>query len=333
MKHPNQDLSKRVAVAGCKHTTMDLIQGLERLGYRIDHCLTIAPEKAAEQQVAGYMDLRPFLESREIPYTLAEKYSLKGDSDRERILALDIDLLLVMGWQRLIPDWWLDELSVGAFGMHGSSKPLPHGRGRSPMNWSLIQGKECFFTHLFQYLPGVDDGPVVGVQVFDITPFDTCLTMHHKNMVSMVKLCAQYLPALMDGSAVLTPQSGEAASYYPKRSAEDGLIFWSDPTEALYNQIRAVTRPFPGAFAYLDDSADRKIYVWRAQPFDTQLTYPQAHPGEIVEVFFDGSWVVRTGDSSLLVLESEGHAFSVADIGRRLGHLGQPRKIWEGLPS
>src|SRR3989338_7611323 len=109
MKHPTKNITKKVAVVGCKHTTKDLILGLERYWLKIDHCITISPKKGIDQKVAGYMDLRPFLKS----------------------------------------------LSVGAFGMHGSSKPLPFGRGRSPINWSLIQDKKIFYTHLFQYLPGV----------------------------------------------------------------------------------------------------------------------------------------------------------------------------------
>ena len=113
--------TKRIAVVGCKHTTRDLIEGLRRHGISPAHCVIITPEKGAEQEVAGYFDLRPFLDRIGVPYTLARKYSLKSDEDRATLLALGLDMLLVMGWQRLIPDWWLESLSVGAFGMHGSS--------------------------------------------------------------------------------------------------------------------------------------------------------------------------------------------------------------------
>jgi methionyl-tRNA formyltransferase len=333
MKHPTKDITRRVAAVGCKHTTLDLILGLERAGFNVDHCITISPEKGERHQVSGYMDLRPFLDSRRIPFTLASTYSLKAEMDREAMLALDLDLLLVMGWQRLIPSWFLESLSIGAFGMHGSSKPLPHGRGRSPMNWSLIQGKEVFWTHLFKYEPGVDDGAIVGVQQFDITPSDTCLTLHLKNTVSMIRLCVEYLPSLLDGTAELTVQPCDGATYYPKRSAEDGCIYWEDTTKEIYNLIRAVTRPFPGAFSYLDDDEGKKVFIWAAQPFDTRLSYPWARPGEVLEVFCNGMFVVRTGDSTLLVLESEGHEFVPGDIGSRLGHLGLPRKEWGDLPE
>lgn len=333
MKHPTKNMTKKVAVAGCKHTTKDLILGLERHGFNIDHCITINPKKAKEQKVAGYMDLRPFLEEKSIPYTVVNTYSLKDDKDKEVLLSLNLDILLVMGWQRLIPDWFLESLGIGAFGMHGSGKPLPHGRGRSPLNWSLIQGKNIFYTHLFQYKPSVDDGPIVGVQTFDINPYDTCLTLHFKNTISMIGLCVKYLPRLIDGSAKLAPQPKGNATYYPKRSEEDGLIYWEDSTKDIYNLIRAVTKPFPGAFSYLNDDLNKKIYIWAAQPFDTKLNYKNSRPGEIVDMFYNGMFAVKTNDSIMLVTESEGRNFTTKDIGKFLGHLNKPRKHWKDLPQ
>ncbi|MDP3766299.1 MAG: formyltransferase family protein [Nanoarchaeota archaeon] len=332
MKHPTNNITRRVAVMGCKHTTRELISGLEGFGFGIDHCITISQKKAQEQKVAGYMDLKPFLEKKSIPCTIANTYSLNSDKDKE-LLGLNLDMVLVMGWQRLLPDWFLKSLSIGAFGMHGSSRPLPYGRGRSPMNWSLIQGKDLFYTHLFKYEPGADNGPIVDVQTFDINLFDTCLTLHFKNTISMVRLCAKNLPSLLDGRAKLTPQQSENATYYPKRSEEDGLIYWEDSTDDIYNLIRAVTKPFPGAFSYLDNEPNKKVHIWRAQPFDTKLAYADSKPGEIVEVFYNGMFAVKTIDSTILVTESEGHNFTVNDIGKILGHLNIPRKKWENLPE
>jgi methionyl-tRNA formyltransferase len=333
MKHHGRETNKRVAVVGCKHTTLELIVGLEQRGFTVDHCITLSPEQGAHHKVAGYTDLRPFLEGRALPYSVVKQYSLNSPEDRNAMPALELDALLVMGWQRLIPAWFLERLSIGAFGMHGSSKPLPHGRGRSPMNWSLIQNKECFYTHLFRYRPGVDDGEIAAVQVFDITPFDTCLTLHYKNTLSMIGLLERSLPALLEGTAKLTPQPTEGATYYPKRAEEDGLIYWTDTMIEIYNLVRAVTRPFPGAFSFLDNQAEKKVRIWRAIPFDTRLDWPNAVPGQVVAVFGEGAFVVRTGEASLLVQESEGAPLTHSDVGRRFGDLGTPRKIWPDLPE
>ncbi|MBW3654568.1 MAG: hypothetical protein KY444_00555 [Gemmatimonadetes bacterium] len=322
----------RVGVAGTKHTTLEFIDGLARHGWRVDHCITLPAETGASQKVAGYLDLRAPLEERGIPWTHAPTYGLRTEADRERLLPLELDLLFVIGWQRLIPEWYLRSLRIGAFGMHGSSRPLPYGRGRSPMNWSLLQNKSAFFTHLFRYEPGVDDGAVVAQQVFDITPWDTALTLHYKNTAAMIQLAAAALPSLLDGTARVAPQDPGGATYYPKRSDEDGAIYWTDATGDIYNLVRAVTHPFPGAFTHLDDPSGPRVTLWRAVPFDSQLRYPGAAPGEVVEVFEAGHFVVKTGTTTLLVLESEGHRFGPRDVGRRLVPPPGPRKVWENVP-
>lgn len=102
--------NKVVAVAGCKHTTRDLIEGLVRLGYEIRFCLTLDRDLADRNKVAGYMDLSDFLKSKGIKRIGASSYSLNNESDQESLSSLGIDLLLVMGWQRLIPAWLLDRL-------------------------------------------------------------------------------------------------------------------------------------------------------------------------------------------------------------------------------
>lgn len=323
-------MSHKLAVAGCKHTTKDLIEGLLDFGFTIDLLITISPEKAAQQSVAGYLDLRSFADEKGIELYQAEKYSLKSEKDEERITKHELGVLLCMGWQRLIPEWFLNSLKVGAFGMHGSNKPLPHGRGRSPMNWSIIQGKEMFFTHLFKYNPGVDDGDIVGYQLFEITPFDNAMTMHFKNLTAMIKLCEKELPGLLQGKVLTYPQKDVEPSFYPKRSEEDGLIFWEDSSVDIYNLCRAVTKPFPGAFTFLHE---HKLMIWSCVPFDSHLRWDHAEHGEVVTVFYNGQFVVKTGDTSVLVLEWECSSTDITPSkGVRLHNAGIQRKEWKNLP-
>jgi UDP-4-amino-4-deoxy-L-arabinose formyltransferase/UDP-glucuronic acid dehydrogenase (UDP-4-keto-hexauronic acid decarboxylating) len=278
------------------------------------------------------MDLREGMRARGIPVYTAKSYSLKNDEDQKAIAPMGLDVLFVMGWQRLIPEWFLSKLSIGAFGMHGSSKRLPYGRGRSPLNWSLIQNKTAFFTHLFRYEPGVDDGKVAGVQTFEITPFDTCLTLHHKNTISMIRLVLRLLPDLLSGTAKLQAQPTEGATYYPKRSPDDGAIDWEDSVGDIYNLIRAVTKPFAGAFTFLNNDANQRLTIWRAIPFDPFLFAEINEPGRLLHVFETGEFLVKTGTATLLVQEFEGFRPTPSDVGGVFGNFGKPRKIWENVP-
>ena len=246
----------RVAFAGSKTTTAECIERFIRDGFSADLLVTLTPDLGARHDVAGYADLRPFAAQHGIAVYHPRTYALDDDADRAALLEQRIDGLLVIGWQRLIPEWWLESLTFGAFGMHGSHEPLPRGRGRSPLNWALAWGKTSFQTHLFRYDSGVDSGAIVGAQRFDITVWDDCETLHFKNTLAMNRLLRECLPEILAGNDVYKPQPTDIEpTYLPKRTPEHGRIRWSDVDMlALYNHIRCQTRPFPGAFSQLDGS-------------------------------------------------------------------------------
>ena len=68
----------------------------------------------------------------------------------------------------------LETIKICGIGSHGSSELLPKGRGRSPVNWSIIEGKKQFNLQLFMLTPGIDDGDIIYHETFDINEWDTC---------------------------------------------------------------------------------------------------------------------------------------------------------------
>ena len=327
-----KDGGHRIAVAGCKHTTLEFIEALERNGHSVSLLITIGPELAERAEVAGYMDLaqRVGREERMRLYS-AETYSLKAEKDQAALETEEIDILFVIGWQRLIPAWLLERLEIGAFGCHGSSKPLPYGRGRSPMNWSLLQNKTSFFSYLFKYSPGVDDGGVVGELVFRIDSWDTCLTLHYKNTLGMIRLALEFLDEVRAGTWSCKAQSEEGATYYPKRSPEDGLIVWSDSSYDVFCLVRSVTRPFAGAFSFLDPSGSNRLRIWRGIPFDGDLTSRQS-PGVVEYVFDGGEFLVRCGVGCFLVQDYCIEGSGEVTVGLELSNAGRARPLFDNVP-
>lgn len=293
-----------IAFAGSKNTTLECMDHFLKDGFSINLLVTLTPEQGEKYQVAGYMDLCAYAYEKNIPIYHPVNYSMKNDVDTENLLSKKIDCLLVIGWQRLIPEWWLSNLTFGAFGMHGSPEPLPRGRGRSPMNWAIINGKTSFMTHLFKYDPGVDSGEIIGVQKFDITPWDDCNTLHMKNRIAMNRLLKESIPAILSGNAQYIPQPQDITpTYFRKRTSEDGKIEWNDVDMiSLHNHIRAQTKPFPGAFSFLENSKER-FYFWRAHPFDSHIIFLGTKPGTIVDIFSDNSFLVSVWDGSLRVYD------------------------------
>ena len=287
------------AIFGCKNTTKFLIESLSKR-IDIDYLITIDEEKGKKFDVADYCDLTETANKYDISVYKSKTYSLKRREDIDYIKSLNIDVAFVVGWQRIVPGEILDSMSIGSFGMHGSSMDLPLGRGRSPMNWSIIEGRKYFYTNLFRYDSGVDSGDVLDTFKFDITHRDTAETMHFKNTLAMKYLIERNLDRLLSGPQhfTLKKQKDIKPTYYQKRTPDDSLIDWEMGVYELERFIRAVTKPFNGAFSFLDD----KVIIYDSQVFDSSdYGYDNNQVGEIVVVFPSGKFLVKCYGGLLLV--------------------------------
>lgn len=290
----------KLALFGCKTTTLFLLDAL-MTKMRINVVITITPELAAKNEVADYLDLSDACQNRGIRLYQANTYHLNDAADQETIRQFQIDIAFVNGWQRLLPKSILQAFRLGAFGMHGSAQNLPVGRGRSPMNWSLIEGKTHFFTNLFRYDAGIDSGDILDTHVFSIQSADTAETLHFKNTLAMSQLILKNLNPLLEGKFSLNKQADLPPTYYPKRSPADSIIDWRRDIHFLHRFIRAVAPPFNGAFSYINR---KKITLLRAEIFETDIAdhgFTQSKPGRVVAVFPGQKFLVRVNGGLLIV--------------------------------
>ena len=309
----------KLAILGSKGTTLDLVAGLvQAKAWPISAVVTLNAESAARNDVAFFRgsEIAAYCAAAGIACHAVRSYGLSDAADVALFAKERFDLLCVLGWERLIPEAILRTLGKFACGMHGSAFGLPRGRGRSPMNWSIITGQERFITYLFRYTPGMDDGDIIGSRVFEINAHDTIETLHQKNRIAMLQVLTESVTRIAAGAATFTPQPAGEPSYYPKRTPEDGLIDWRASSRVIDRLIRAVAPPYPGAFAYLDG---RRIGISAAQPFDAGLFADEIAAGTIVDASIaSGTFVVKTVDGSLLVTQFDGIAVADLRPGARL---------------
>jgi len=148
----------------------------------------------------------------------------------------------------------------GAFNMHGSM--LPQYRGRVPVNWAVLRGETETGATLHVMNEKPDNGAIVDQQMVPILPDDTAHDVFGKVTVAAEIVLWRCLPNLLAGTAVLKPQDLSQGGYFGGRKPEDGRIDWTQDATTLHNFVRALARPYPGAFA---DLPAGRLIIWRTR--------------------------------------------------------------------
>jgi UDP-4-amino-4-deoxy-L-arabinose formyltransferase/UDP-glucuronic acid dehydrogenase (UDP-4-keto-hexauronic acid decarboxylating) len=285
----------RVVVMCTVNGGVDAVLELARLGVRPVALVGLAPDKVNHEQVSGWVDVAPVASRIGAEAIYVQSYTLKGDGDRAALEATDADIVLVTGWQRLIPEWLISLGRYGALGAHGSPDGIDGGRGRSPQNWALLLGCDSFELSVFRITPGVDDGPVLASRTFHYLPGDDIRISHYRASLAMAHMMAETLQD-PERLALAKPQRG-AAFYYPQRKPEDGWVDWGLEADHIARHSRALTRPYPGLRSQCSGIG---IRLWECRKFDDQVRGPG---GLISACFESGEFLVHTVDGRLLVRE------------------------------
>ena len=210
-----------------------------------------------------------------------------------QIRDLKPDIIFSFYYRDLIKPEILDIPPAGCLNLHGSL--LPRYRGRCPINWVLVKGETETGVTLHYMTPRPDDGDIVGQHRFAIDPDDTALTLNQKAVTAAVQLLSEVLPRIVDGTAERIPQDASKASYFGGRRPSDGEIDWRQPAPVVRNLVRAVTRPYPGAFSHI---GSRRCFFWSVR----ETAAESGMPGEIVSV---APLVIRCGQAAVEVVSAQ----------------------------
>lgn len=213
---------------------------------------------------------------------------------------------IVVGVSQLISKDILEIPKMGFIGMHPTF--LPEGRGRAPIPWALIKGMKSTGVSLFYCDAAADTGDILNQRRVPIYYEDTALTLGSRTDDIAIELLLENLPKLADGTAERIKQEESKATYWAKRTPEDGKINWGLRTREIFDWIRGLTHPYPGAFGILQG---KKIYIWGARE---SLDERFGKPGEVIAIL-PSSVLVATGEGNILLtkLQFEGASEIDAD--------------------
>lgn len=256
------------------------IQELLRQGAEIS--LIFTHEDSVTEQI-WFSSVRELAEANSIPFLTS---SINDPENIERVRQTAPDFLFSFYYRNMIIPAVLELPSKGALNLHGSY--LPHYRGRVPVNWAVINGETETGASLHYMVAKPDAGDIVDQEKVAIEFNDTAHDVFGKVTDAAVTVLRRAWPKLMGGTAGRIPMDLKAGSYFGGRKPEDGRIDWTKSAVQIYNLIRGVTHPYPGAFTTINGE---KVIIWSAVP-----AAGSAAPGQVISA---NPLLIGTGEGLL----------------------------------
>lgn len=236
-----------------------------------------------------------FAEKSNIPYTTTNPRKI---SNFNFIKEIRNPWILSINYLYVLPPGMIDAVQGKALNIHGSL--LPKYRGRTPHVWAIINGeKECGITVHF-IAPDVDAGDIVLQVRVPISGDDTGGCLLKKYEQRYPGLIKDVLEKISNENIEAVPQNHGKATYFPKRTPEDGLTVWSWQKERIINWVRALTKPYPGAFNFVNG---KQITLWRCGESD--VGFNSEMPNGLVVSVSPKSVLVKCPNAVLEVFEYE----------------------------
>jgi len=275
-------LNKKQSIVVCAYHNVGYRCLEELIRQDADIALVFTHDDSPSEEI-WFASVKELAERQGIP-VMTSDINLRENVSLLRELAPD--LLLSFYYRNMIREEVLEIPELGSLNLHGSY--LPKYRGRVPVNWAVINGESETGATLHYMVEKPDAGDIVDQEKVAISFTDTALDVFNKVTQAAVTVLSRSFAPLIEGRAPRIPMDLSRGSYFGGRRPADGRIDWQRSALEIYNLVRGVTHPYPGAFSHLDG---KKIVIWSALPVDGA-----GEPGKIVNL---SPFLVGTGSGLL----------------------------------
>ncbi len=226
--------------------------------------------------------------------TVYQPENLKNENFEEILNSENPDLIVVVAYGKILPEYVLNFPKYGCINVHGSL--LPKYRGAAPMQWSIIDGeKETGITTMYME-KGLDTGDMILKEVVPIYDEDNFETLHDKMAEAGGKVLVDTVKLIESGNVPREKQDDSLSSYAVMIDKNVAKIDWTKDATAIHNLIRGLS-PFPKAFSFY---MEKQVKIPASKVGDT--TSEQVC-GKIIDVSADGIKVACGNNTSLIITE------------------------------
>ncbi|MBF8983783.1 methionyl-tRNA formyltransferase [Lutibacter sp. B2] len=311
----------RVGWVGFHIEGLCAFENLLNNGTRFQAFITL-DEDSISKRSAGTRKYKVLCENYNIPYY--EIKNINDDSTFELLKKLSLDLIIVIGWSQILGFRVLNSAQIGCVGAHASL--LPHNRGSAPVNWAIIKGEILGGNSLIWLDEGVDTGKVIGQIPIPINNYSTCKSIYDEVAQINYILLDRLLKDLEHKKLLESEVNNLDEGILPRRRPSDGAIDWSKSSCDIYNFIRGITKPYPGAFSFIEG---KKWTIWSCALLPTiDIQKHRYIIGPVISPIDEAcGLMVSCGSGSIVLLEIESEDGEIFK-GRDLAELNWKGKEW-----
>lgn len=237
----------------------------------------------------------------DIPVLQPEK--IKRAEAVEELKKYPADIFVVAAFGQILSQEILDMPRYGCICIHASL--LPHLRGASPIQHSILMGDKESGITIMQMDAGIDTGDILYQRSVPILNSDTGGSLFDKLSKLGSEMIVEVLPKIENGEITPVVQDESRADYAGMLNKSMGKIDFGSDAVVIERQIRGLD-PWPGAYT---SYGDKNLKIWHAGAVSTLPDDPYRDekkdkdaPGTIIEVLKDAVYV-RTGSGILRIDE------------------------------
>lgn len=244
---------------------------------------------------SDFADLRPLCEKNKIPYKFTDNVNSEDNCDW--IKSFNPDIIFCFGWSNLLKKDILTLAPMGVLGFHPSE--LPKNRGRHPLIWALALGLKKSASTFFFMNEGIDSGKILSQKRFDILENDDVQILYDKFTSIALLQIEEFLPQLQKKTYQTIKQTDETSNTWRRRTKIDGKIDFRMSSQAIYNLVRALSKPYVGAHV---NYKEKEIIVWKVQIIDNKQVNIES--GKVLDINED-KILVKTYDGAIEIIHHE----------------------------
>lgn len=203
--------------------------------------------------------------------------SLKNGELEKFLKEIDPELIIVVAYGKILPEYVLSYPKYGCVNGHASI--LPEYRGAAPIQRAVIDGKKETGVTAMYMEKGLDTGNIILVDKIKIEENDTAETLHDKLAVVGAEVLIKTIERFKAGDLSSVKQDDSCATYAHMLTKAEGEIDWSKTNDAVYNHIRGMDS-WPMAYTYYMGK--------RFVPYECEKAEGKGAPGEVIDVTREG---------------------------------------------